>query len=599
MSFGPLLGKAKRRKIFVYDGEWYPANEKKAIEHGVNPLELRLLGFFDGQRYRPFFSVRDFLNGVCTRENSGGWFYAHAGGLADLVFVLEYLVDNPKPGIRITCSFSGSSAIIVRIDRGRDHWYFVDSYWLIRQPLREIAKWLGLEKGGAADSIDQFYKPMPELIAYNEQDCRILYRAIVTFESRIMALGGELQKTIASTALCLFRRKFMKHKIVTDEKINEWARKAYYASRVEVFEPECEDAEYWDVNSSFPFAMTFTAPGDAKRYGKTLKDRELGIARVRIRVPEEDVPPAPYRGRDRRLYFPTGEWNGWFNNVDLDWIEERGGKIVRSYECVAFEEIDDLRGYAETIYEWRRSSTDPALKVILKFLLNSLYGKFGEGRLKQKVYVNPGPEILKIPERSPGGLGREVLMPGVHAVVEDKDIAHAHVPIAAHITSIARRVLGEYLVRVPRLYYCDTDGFGSKGITFPETDELGGLKREKPLFEAHFAAPKFYAYKETKDSEWVVKGKGFSRVRILEGDNEWKAEDDGKTRRMNYDDFKTLLEHKDLHLEQFGRLRGLWRDGETAPRERVQKKTWRGTERTKRCHVGTKTRPWNVRELQE
>ncbi len=607
MTFGPLTGKARVRKIHVYDGEWIPGNPRKAKEHGFEPLTLRLLGHFDGRRYNHYTRVPDFLNAICTRDNHNAWFYAHAGGLADLVFILQYLVDNPRPGVKISCHFSGSAAIIVKIERGGCAWYFVDSYWLLRQPLRDIAKWLGMEKGGAANSIDTFYAPLPELVSYNENDCRILHAAISTFQIKILELGGELQKTIASTALCLFRRRFLKHKLVTDEKINEYARLAYYASRVEVHERYCREADYWDVNSSFPYAMTFPAPGNVYRMGKTLRDGELGLQRARVRIPDSDgIPPAPYRGKDKRIYFPTGEWNGWFSNVDLEWLLERGGKIVRTYECVSFEPIDDLKGYAQTIYEWRRTTTDPALKVILKFLLNSLYGKFGEGRQKQKVIIHPDAEFFEIPERVPGGLGREMLMPGVHALVEDRDIPHAHVPISVHITAIARTVLGRYLVDVPKLYYCDTDGFGAKGATFEESDALGRLKCEKHIFEADFAAPKLYAYREKADGPWNIKSKGFNRVIELDEAGERKPmfDDDGKeinSRKMNYGDFQSILQHKDIYLESFGRLRSLWRQGVTAPADHIKDKTYQGNARPKRAPDGThgETRPWEISELKE
>lgn len=590
MSFGPLLAKPKKRKIQVYDLEWVPGDPKKARQYRMSPLELRLIGTFDGQRYRHFARVQDFLRAVCTKENCGTWFYAHAGGLADMVFVLEYLVDNPRSGLTIKCSFSGSSAIIVRVDWHGLHWYFCDSYWLIRQPLRDIAKWLGLEKGGSADSTDHFYAPLPELIAYNEPDCRILYTAIRTFEASILELGGELQKTIASTALNLFRRRFLHQRISTDETVNGYAREAYHASRVEVFEPRCSDSDYYDVNSSFPYAMTFDAPGNVSRICKRLKPGELGISRAIVKIPELDIPPTPFRGEDKRVYFPSGQWESWFSNVDLQLLEERGGEVLKIRESVAFEPFSDLKEYAQTIYDWRKSSKDEALKVVLKFLLNSLYGKFGEGSQKQKVIINPPEKFFELPERMPGGLGREMLMPGVHAVVESRDIPHAHVPIAMHITAVARRVLFEYLSEAPKVYYCDTDGFAVPGHSeLPTSNELGGLKLEKHIFRAEWAAPKLYAYQEEEGGPWTVKGKGFSRVKG----------DDGKTRKMGYEDFRLLLEHKDLYLEQFGRLRTLWRDGVTAPRERIIEKTWQGKVRPKRCPApgGMTTRPWRIKEL--
>jgi DNA polymerase type B, organellar and viral len=594
MSFGPLHGKAKKRKIRVYDLEWVPGDPKKAAEHKMRPLELRVIGTFDGDRYQWFRTIPEFLRAVCTPETSGTWFYAHAGGLTDMVFLLEYLVDNPRKGRTIRCSFSGSSAIIVRIDWGKWHWYFVDSYWLIRQPLREIGKWLGLEKGGQADSTDHFYAPLSELVDYNERDNRVLYTAIRTFEGSILALGGELQKTIASTALNLFRRRFMKTRIYTDDFVNECSREAYHASRVEVFEPVCFDSDYYDVNSSFPYAMTFDAPGNVDRICKRLRDGELGLSRARVSIPECDVPPAPFRGKDSRVYFPTGIWESWFSNTDLELIEERGGQILDIRQSIAFEPFSELRDYAQTIYDWRKSSKDEALRVVLKFLLNSLYGKFGEGSQKQEVVINPGPEFFELPEREPGGLGREMLLPGVHAVVEEKEIAHAHVPIAMHITAVARKVLYNYIAEAPKVYYCDTDGFAVPGYSkLPTSPELGGLKLEKHIFRAEWAAPKLYAYQEEEGGPWTVKGKGFSRVKERDSVGEFT----GKTRRMNYEDFRELLEHKDVYLDQFGRLRALWRDGVTAPRERVVEKTYVGKVRPKRAPHGQTTRPWKVSEL--
>jgi len=577
----------RKRRFQVYDLEWTPGDPEEARRRGVKPLELRLIGAFDGSTYRSFRTVPDFLNAVCTRENSGTWFFAHAGGLADLVFVLQYLVDNPRNGIKIRCSFSGSSAIIVKIERGDCEWYFCDSYWLIRQPLREIGKWLGLEKGGEEGSIEQFYAPIGELTAYNERDCRVLFVAVQTFEREINRLGGELQKTIAATALDLFRRRFLHERIRTTPEVNGYAREAYSASRVEPFCRRCDHADYYDVNSSFPYAMTFDAPGNVAYFGSKLRrSDDLGLVQATVRIPELDIPPAPFRGSDGKLYFPTGTWKAWFTNTDIDHVQSLGGSVERVHQAVGFERFGDLRAYAQTIYDWRKSTDDPALKVILKFLLNSLYGKFGEQERKQRVVIHPGAEFFDLPEREAGGLGREMLMPGVHAVVEDRAIPHAHVPIAAHITAVARRVLDDYLVQAPRVYYCDTDGFAvPESSTFETSNELGGLKLEKHIFAAEFAAPKLYAITEN-GTDWTVKGKGFSRVRV-----------NGKTRKLHYDDFQKLLSSKELELEQFGRLRALWRDGETAPRERIVKKTWRQTSRPKRAPIGDFTRPWKVSEI--
>lgn len=606
MALRPLLGTPRRRNIAVYDLEWIPGNAQKAAAHGFAPMQLRLVGMYDGKRYQHFSTVKDFLNTACRKEHSGRWYYAHAGGLYDLAFILEYLVDNPRDGVSVSCAFSGSSAIIVKITKGDSTWYFCDSYWLIRQSLREIGKWVGADKGGEDGNTDMFYGPLPELIAYNERDCRILYSAIRIFEDSILKLGGQLQKTIASTALDLFKRRFLHETIATDDSVNQISRLAYHASRVEVFERECEEANYFDINSSFPHAMTYPAPGNLSRIARSAKDGELAIVKAVVKVPPMYIPPIPYRGKeDSRVYFPVGTWESWFSNVDLELLEDMGGSIERVSEARIFEPFHGLKEYAETIYEWRRSTKDDALKVVLKFLLNSLYGKFGEGSQKQKVIINPPPEFFKIPEREPGGEGREMLMPGVHALVESRDIPHAHVPIAVHITAIARRALTRYLNESYLVYYCDTDGFAvPPDVKYATSDKLGGLKHEKHEYEAVNLAPKLYAYrcKESREaaaklraegkeaSDWVIRGKGFNRV--IDPETE-------ETHKLNYEDFKFLTEHKDLHLEQFARLRTLWKSGDTTPREIKTKKTWRGTVRTKRKMLDKGgSEPWDVKQLQ-
>lgn len=470
---------------------------------------------------------------------------------------------------------------------------------MIRQPLREIGKWVGADKGGEAGSTDVFYGPLPELITYNERDCRILYDAIRLFETSILKIGGQLQKTIASTALDVFKRVFLKEEIRTDESVNLIAREAYCASRVEVFETSCTHADYYDVNSSFPYAMTFPAPGNLARISRRAKEGELALVQATVSIPPMAIPPAPYRNKlDGRVYFPVGKWKSWFSNVDIELIERTGGRIEKVHEVRVFDPFYGLKDYATTIYEWRKNSQNDAEKVVLKFLLNSLYGKFGEGSQKQKVVINPDKAFFQIPERQPGGLGREMLMPGVHALVESKEIPHAHVPLSVHITAIARRVLTDYLRESKRVYYCDTDGFAvPETMYYPTSNKLGGLKLEKHVYEARFLAPKLYAYRSDEDKPWTVRGKGFSRVRDYDPRTGEKL-DTGNTHTLNYEDFKFLQEHKDLHLEQFARLRTLWKSGDTSPRELDLRKTWRGTVRTKRRMLAEGSEPWNVKEIQ-
>jgi hypothetical protein len=206
------------------------------------------------ERYQHFTTIKELVNFLLVREQRGNWFFAHAGGLADMQFVLDdllaeikaqatataktgersrtiYSPDGKKKTVetdngswKIKASFSGSSAIIVHVIRGKNAWHFCDSYWLLRDKLANIGKAIGIKKGDSPEAkawmserfgkpIDDFDKltqpekvifygevPQAILIDYNRIDCEILWKAIEHFEEEIVGLGGQLQQTIASTA---------------------------------------------------------------------------------------------------------------------------------------------------------------------------------------------------------------------------------------------------------------------------------------------------------------------------------------------------------------------------------------------------------------
>jgi hypothetical protein len=294
-GFGPIQCKGQRRHFLSYDFEWYP-----------HSLKIRLCGVYDGQRYRYYLTVREFLEGELTSRNRGATFFAHAGGLSDIQFVFEAIVEMGDPDLTVEASFSGSSAVIVRIKRGNNVWVFADSLWILKASLREIGKLIGLVKGNEEEDMSHYYIPLPELIEYNERDCIILYRALRAFEEETLALGGELRLTIASCAMFLFRSAFLRRTIPTHAYINSVARRAYVASRVEVFESAAGPSYFYDINSSFPWSMTFPLPGALlmstrsldvpRRSGKPIHSGQpCYLADLTVRVPECYIPPLPLR----------------------------------------------------------------------------------------------------------------------------------------------------------------------------------------------------------------------------------------------------------------------------------------------------------------
>lgn len=685
-SFSPITSERKLRTFGVLDLEWVPGEvlpglvsttlEIEGIKEPLTinlppakrrtaPLQLRLAGYYDqvpeddvdgetvmAERYMVFKTVVELIDFMFVREHRGMWFFAHAGGLSDMEFVLDELLNQikesltsnhrsqvvygvdgskleetivaegesfdrvrgvgpdvpeggdeaPKETWTIKASFSGSSAIIIHITKGKDTWHCVDSYWLFRDKLSKIGESIGIkkmdeEKRKTPEETRKYYAdtPLDKLIPYNKVDCEILWKAIYEFEKEITQLGGQLQQTIASTAMNLFRRAYLKQTIHTSEVANRLAMKGYFASRVEVFDRHVTDFKIYDINSSFPYSMTFALPGNLIALGTTLpsevSDTCLYMADATVEVPDMEVPPLPFRTtEDHRVFFPTGRWRSWFMSTDLNLAVREGCVIHKVHECYQYEPFYDFKKYADEIYELRRQAKNPFRQLLLKYLLNSLYGKAAESVLKQEMLINPVEDDI---DRE----ALQMLQPGVWLRENEVPIAHRHVIVSAIITALSRRHLYDYIKEShsqgEKVYYVDTDSVATKA-DLKTGDALGMLKLEKKIDWAEFVAPKIYrgeGKELKKDGTWkdikMAKAKGFSLGRF-----------DDPIATLG-----RIIDGEQIGVQTMVRMRELYRtDGsgsiETAPYEQLVIKALTSRMLSKRYqYPDGKTRAWKVEEI--
>lgn len=606
----PLEGEPSPMRFAVYDMEWHPET-----------LEVACVGVYDGKAFRIYKTVAEFLDKELTSERAGITYFAHAGGTYDIQFVLAELGLHGEGRFCTEASFSGSAAVIVQCKRGEEVYRFCDSFFLLRDSLANIGKALGIAKGdrdGAMDLIRAGRHHTPsgwkELADYNEQDNVILFRAIDRFQAEVLAMGGELRATLASCAMALFKRKFLHRTIRTSRRMNERSGAAYFASRVEVFRrqvlPKDVPTKYYDVNSSFPFSMTKPQPANFKNWGRHLPRGAdaLYLADLTVKVPAGmNVPPLPWRSRDQRIFFPTGEWRGLFDSADVELLEEAGGRILKVHSCTTFEPFSDLAEYVAFLYEMKRKASleadDVSLsqearadakfrRLIYKLFLNSLYGKFAERSEKMKILVHPAyTRCPHKPEHEEGTCMRKI-MPGVWECDEDVDVQHAHMPISVHVTALSRALLWRVLSPCKALYYCDTDSnvCDDDLETDPE-ERLGTLKLENHILEADFLAPKLYRMKK----EGTCKHKGDE----FHPDNEcMRAVRSKGFSRLTWGEFGDLIDGREIRFTRMARMRENLRDGVLGVRMLNLHKASRGAF-PKRADAGEgATRPYDVKELE-
>lgn len=576
-----LTSDRKRRRFIVYDLEWRRET-----------CELTLVGVLDRKRgYRHYLSVDAFLDAEIRPHNSGAWFGAHAGGLADILFLFHKFVAR---GWKCSGITSGSSLIIFVVERGKHRYTFVDTYWILRDRLAKIAKSVGLEKGSA-----DFDGSLADLIPYNEMDCEILLTALERFESEIWDLGGELSMTIASTAMNLFRRVYLSEDWNVTRVVSQSLRSGYHGGRVEVYEyGRKENGNMYDINSSFSYSMIQPMPGSFMRTGRTIRPCSWVNATVRS---SGNIPPLPFKAD--ALYFPVGEWRGWFY---VDELDQPGVEILQVHKVYEFQASHDLAGYVNDIYGRRKATDDPFRKLVYKYLLNSLYGKFGEREEKEKLIVNPSPEWFDTRkaaakaarERGDEWTQAEMLIPGVFVDREELPVAHEHVALCAAITAVARVTIRKFMAQASSVHYCDTDGF-STFDEFPVSDALGALKLVKNYGVAEFFAPKIYRYDDD------VRTKGFPLRAIAEelernGEllAEYKVIDGELSPEVRLELYGKITAGETMHFRRMRRVGEQLNKRQTpVPVIETAKKQFHGRKGKRRILDGGMTEPWPVDSL--
>lgn len=545
----PDRTKAKRFKHIAYDLEW------RWIESGLDHLGRKnrslyvvWVGVWDERGYRGYPTVKAFLRAELVPKNTGRRFYAHFGGASDMIFVLRELAKLDHRTHRVEGVFSSSSAIFLKVYTPRFEWLFLDSYWTIRAPLREIGDWIDAPKGDC----DVQNSSMPEIITYNERDCLILYQAIERFQGAILEQGGELGVTAASTALTTFKKRFLKRAIRNSPRCDKFAMPSYQASRVEKIRDRCDWAFDYDINSSFPYAMTFPVAGSPTGMHTRLPDREetLWIADCDVVVPEQYLPPLPFRTEDHRVFFPTGSFRTSITSEDM---KCGGFQIMKVHNCQTYESRLEWKGFAETFYGLRKLSglEGKAYKIIA----NSLYGKTAEGEDKDMLVLRPS---AKQRDRC------LMIEAGIYIEPVKKKIPHRHVAASSIITSRARRFLYEHgrsvLDRGGKLYYWDTDALITDVKMF-ESADLGGLKLEARIEDGEFITQKSYAllaqvvkpgFIGPIQRQHIVRAKGFSKVIGTRGDSQ----------RLDYEAFVRIRDGYAVEVERMLRIKELARRNE-------------------------------------
>lgn len=403
------------------------------------------------------------------------------------------------------------------------------------------------------------------LITYCKADAEVTRKFMEWSTREIVSLGAKVKLTAASTAMDLYRRRFLPSTIPQPS----WesmidARHSYYGGRTEDYLKGNVGAGFEnDITAMYPSVMEeslfpMTDPQgmmkDSAPTDHCLEDE--GFTKLTLTSPtdkdspEYQYPALPHRGKDH-LLFPVGKLTGVWTNpqiryaISLGWEPEKiewsyhTDRTFRPFEdyvknlmnlrlkylCPGCE-ASDLTG----IPCWqagRKCVNAHATEEVIKLFLNGLYGKFAQNFLTEeegseaKLLVKKGGGSFKpMAEASPEELSYtmehhpEYLEKGVCLSTNPPSLKPFMNPIlASYVTSGAQCKINEHQVKATkhgvRVFYTDTDSLlTNKRLPWAvKGKELGKLQEASEFEELIIVGPKAKLVKE-KDGKQKATYKG-------------------------------------------------------------------------------------------
>lgn len=415
-------------------------------------------------------------------------------------FDFTCLFDNIILNLDNEALFVGSLFIKAK----KDGVVFMNSLAILKSSVSELGKAYGKQKLELNDRFKdakagQKITVTKEDIEYCYRDCEIVYDYLCT----IFEHTEKLKPTIASCAMEIFTKRFLKRKFQLNQ-YNEKFRESYYGGRVECFRfGKINPCFKYDVNSLYPFVCTkmYFPDFNKMKKGKHISVKEFssfylknyeGCVRVKVQHKENFVCVLPFR-RETEIIYPFGVWETWYNFNELRKAISTGlVKILSVQEFYYAPKIffDELSKYMLFYFE-KKNTTEGAEKLINKFLLNALTGKFAQKEHGQKVYFTNISEAVRYLRNKNLTNAKYTIH---HFSEERQDLfleifkkknkkhSRWNIPtISSYITSEARvYMLDYYLNNQNNLLYTDTDSvILSKPMFKTLGNNLGEFKKEK------------------------------------------------------------------------------------------------------------------------
>ncbi|MCP3678960.1 MAG: hypothetical protein GY782_01150 [Gammaproteobacteria bacterium] len=422
------------------------------------------------------------------------------------------------------CRFfhNNGCSVIVTVKKGKRSIVFLDSMNWFTESLAKTGERIGIPKM----EIDFDTCTKEQLSVYCRNDVLIELENFLIFIKFLEAnMISRLCYTKASTAMAayLFRHYHTPIYIHNNAEAIDLERASYKGGRCECFaigDFSHKQHHVLDVNSLYPYVMqNHTYPTKYVKLHRRLTVTELQeivssqavVAKVII-----DTDEPVYAIKRGRTIFPVGQFETTLCTGELDYALQRG-HVVKVLDAVEYEQAPIFQSYVTSMYALRtnfKASHNKEYEQIVKYLLNSLYGKFGQ-KAEEWVKIGNVPnepdreEILFLinPRRT---MRLRYLLGELFELKGHSEAYNSFPAIASHVTSYARLYLWELMQVCGKghFLYCDTDSLfvddtGLENLSaFIHPTELGKLELVQTIKTLVIRGLKDY----TTDTKNCIKG---------------------------------------------------------------------------------------------
>jgi hypothetical protein len=461
-----------------------------------------------GLRYKfKFHTTKQFINAIentLKHRKVTIWLYAHNAQFD--VQVLDLLNELPKHGWKIGFNSLESQKFLVEFRKGEQSIWLLDTMnYYVGASVHGLGLLFNISKLNdnlpSPDKEPDKWNSIPEdvLFPYCERDVEIIERSVFELMKfwRNNNLGN-FQRTIASLAFNAFRHRFMHHDIFVHGAINtvdylasELEIESYKGGRVEVFNFNRFDNIYeYDVNSLYPTVMKDNNfPVKLVKYIKDISVSDLDfilnsgfLVTAKVKVKTTEPVFGVKHDKDGRLIFPIGTFITSLTTPELKYATENNN-ILKVYNCAVYEGYPIFTDYVNFFYNLKRNAPSEIDKTFAKYMLNSLYGKFGQrertvSEIKGHDFSAGNNKInyLTMPSEDFYNITKVKVDMALVTLVRmgDKWFYSSHtselgynsfVGIASHVTAYARMFMWKYL----KPYW---NGHNFNGVIYTDTDSL-------------------------------------------------------------------------------------------------------------------------------